>query len=170
MPYTTTHVLVGIILIELFRDFFIKDNKKFPRYYILIMAFASVFPDLEYIFQIPNLHRSLLHTLLLSLIFLGAGGISYFFGLKNKQTRKRHLKIPIIFFILAAGSFLHIVLDVVLRDGALIFYPFSSELIGLSLASYMPVSESVALIVLDTLLLFFWIFWLEFKLKVRDYF
>src|SRR3989344_989950 len=28
MPYTTTHVLVGIILIELFRDFFIKGNQK----------------------------------------------------------------------------------------------------------------------------------------------
>lgn len=47
MPYTTTHVLIWVILIELFRDFFIKDTRKFPRYYILIMAIAAILPDFE---------------------------------------------------------------------------------------------------------------------------
>ena len=170
MPYTTTHVLVGIILIELFTDFFIKDNKKFPRYYILIMAIASIFPDLEYIFQMPNLHRNLLHTLFVPLLFLILGFITMQTKIKNKEIKKRHLKLPIILFIFAAGSFLHILLDVLLRDGAMLFYPFLDAKIGLSLISYFPISESIVLIILDALLLFFWIFWMEFKLKISDYF
>lgn len=170
MPYTTTHVLVGIILIELFRDFFIKDARKFPRYYILLMAIASVFPDFEYIFQVPYLHRAFLHSLFLPLLFFVSGILSYAFHFKNKNIGKKHLKIPIIFFILASGSLLHIFLDVFLRDGAMLFYPFSEQMIGFNLISYIPISQSVTLIALDTLLLFFWIFWMEFKLKVRDYF
>src|SRR3989338_4800137 len=105
MPYTTTHVLVGIILIELFRDFFIKDNKKFPRYYILIMAIASIFPDLEYIFQMPNLHRNLLHTLFVPLLFLILGFITMQTKIKNKEIKKRHLKY--IFQIGKNGSYSH---------------------------------------------------------------
>ena len=47
MPYTTTHVLVTIIALELFRDYYLKNNKKFPSYYILIGAIAAIFPDVE---------------------------------------------------------------------------------------------------------------------------
>ena len=170
MPYTTTHVLIGIILIELFRDFFIKDMKKFPRYYILIMAIAAVFPDFEYIFQIPYLHRSFLHSLFIPLIFLLLGIFSYILKIKSREASKKHLKLPTIFYILSAGTLIHILLDVSLRDGAILFYPFSKKVIGLNLISLIPLSESLSLIAIDTLLLFFWIFWMEFKLKISDYF
>ena len=170
MPYTTTHVLVAIIAIELFRAYFFKDNKKFPRYYILIAAIAGILPDLEYIFQLPDLHRGFLHSLFFPLILFFIGMFILKSGVKINWVRKRHLKLSFIFFIFAAGSLLHIFLDVVIRDGGMLFYPFSYVVYGLNLVSLFPFSETLVLIGLDTVLLFFWIFWMEFKLKVDDYF
>ncbi|MAG02100.1 hypothetical protein CMI42_02080 [Candidatus Pacearchaeota archaeon] len=170
MPYTTTHVLVSIILIELFREYFVKNNYRFPRYYILIAAIAGIFPDIEYIFQFPDLQRAFLHSLFTPLIFLILGLVILKFNIKSSKVRERHLKLHLIAFIFAAGSLLHIILDSVLRDGARLFYPFSDVLYGLNLISLLPGSASFWLIALNTLLLFFWIFWMEFKLKVDDYF
>lgn len=170
MPYTTTHVLVGIILIELFRDYFIGDARKFPRYYILIMAIASVFPDFEYLFQLQHLNRGILHSLITPLIFLLIGIFALKLNIKNKKIGKWHLKLSSIFFIFSAGTFIHIFLDSTLRNGAMLFYPFSNIVIGLNLISLTPISESVTLIAIDTALLFLWIFWMEFKLKITNYF
>ena len=170
MPFTTTHVLVAIIAIELFREYFFKDNNKFPRYYILIAAIAAILPDLEYIFQLPDLHRSFLHTLFFPLTLLAIGLILLKIDFKHSWFGKKHLKLSFIFYIFAAGSLLHILLDLVLRDGSMLFYPFSSFVYGLSLVSLVPFSETLVLIGIDTVLLFFWIFWMEFKLKIDDYF
>jgi len=170
MPYTTTHVLIAIILIELFREYFVKNNKKFPRYYILIAAIAAVVPDLEYIFQLPDLQRAFLHSIFVPLIFLLVGLLIVGLDIKHKGLRKRHLKLSNIFFIFSAGTLLHMILDGVLRDGVVLFYPFSNFSLNLNLISYLPFNESLVLIGIDTLLLFFWIFWMEFKLKIDDYF
>jgi len=170
MPFTTTHVLVSIILIELFREYFFKDNKKFPRYYILIAAIAGILPDIEYIFLFPDLERGFLHSLFFPLILFLVGLFVLRSGIKNNWIRKRHLKLPFIFFIFAAGSLLHILLDVIIRDGSRLFFPFSDYLLGFNLVSLIPISEDLVLIGIDTILLFFWIFWMEFKLRVDDYF
>ena len=170
MPYTTTHVLIAIILIELFREHFFKNNKKFPRYYILIAAIAGIFPDLEYIFLYPDLQRAFLHSLFIPLIFLLIGIFILKFDIKHKSIRKRHLKLSFIAFIFSAGSLLHIFLDVILRDGVNLLYPFTDSLVGFNLLSLIPLSQNLSLIILDTILIFFWIFWMEFKLKISDYF
>ncbi len=170
MPYTTTHVLIAIILIELFREYFFKDNKKFPRYYILIAAIAGIMPDLEYIFMLPNFHRGFFHSLFMPLILLVIGFFILKFDIKNNWIRKRHMKLSFIFFIFAAGSLLHIFLDVIIRDGSSLLYPFSDFVLGFNLISYIPLSQDLTLIIIDTLLLFFWIIWMEFKLKIYDYF
>jgi membrane-bound metal-dependent hydrolase YbcI (DUF457 family) len=170
MPYTATHVLVSIILIELFREYFVKSNNKFPRYYILIAAIAGVFSDFEYIFQFPDLHRAFLHSLFVPLIFLVVGLFIWKFDIKHAVVRGRHLKLSAIAFIFSGMTLVHIILDSVLRDGAPLFYPFSDVWYGLSLVLLLPGGSSVWLIGIDTALLFFWIFWMEFKLKVDDYF
>ena len=79
MAYTITHVLVVVLLVELFRIYFIKNNYKFPRYYILIAAFAAILPDLDIIavyalypfgFAIEQVHRTFLHSIFVPLIYL----------------------------------------------------------------------------------------------------
>ena len=79
MPYAVTHVLAAIILVELFREYIIKDNRKFPRYYILIAAIGGIIPDLDiglvYImhffgFAVEQIHRTFLHSIFIPLILL----------------------------------------------------------------------------------------------------
>ena len=91
-------------------------------------------------------------------------------GIKINWFRKKHIKLSFMFFVFAAGSLLHILLDVVIRDGSRLFFPFSDFLLGFNIIFFVPISEDLVLIGIDTILLFFWIFWMEFKLKVDDYF
>lgn len=180
MPNTTTHILIAIILIELFREYFVKDNKKFPRYYILIAAFAGIIPDLDYLgyyvlyffgFGVEQVHRTFLHSLLVPILLLIIGLIILKLGLKHKWIVKKHMQLSTILFILSAGSLLHIILDALFAGTIMPFYPFSNYSIGLSMVSVFPqglqwmISHTI-----DAILLFFWIFWMEFKLKIPDYF
>ena len=116
MPYATTHILVAVILIELFREYFVKDNKKFPRYYILVAAIGAIIPDLDigvysvlsfFGFTIEQVHRTFLHTLFIPIILFLTGIFMWKFKIKNSKAGKMHMKLPVIFFILSAGTLLH---------------------------------------------------------------
>ncbi len=159
MPYTTTHVLISILLIELYIHFFVTDKKTVPSHYLLIAAIGGVLPDLEYIVQYPNLHAAFMHSLFTPLIFfvigilwLGGGNFS------------RKYKLPFVFFCFSVMSFVHILLDIVLKDGAPLLYPFSMTITSYHLFSYLPGDYIVNFIIFDSILLFLWIFWLEFKI------
>ena len=180
MPYATTHILIAIILIELFREYVIKNNKKFPRYYILVAAIGAVIPDIDILafyflnffgFTYEEVHRTFMHTLFIPLISLIIGMIFLTYKISNKQLRDRHLKLSTIFFILSAGCLLHLVLDATFYGMIKPFYPLLNFEVGLNLI--LLFSESIRNLVLPTLdgiLLLFWLFWLEFKLKIGDYF
>ena len=171
MPYTTTHVLVAIILIELFREYFFKNNKKFPRYYILIAAVAGVFPDIEYLFRMSYIGRTFMHSLFVPLIFVLLGFLVLKLDFRSAWVRKRHLKLSFVLFVFAAGTFVHLILDSIFIDPIFLFYGFSDLAVGFELISKFPENlQELVLPVVDAILLFFWIFWMEFKLKVDDYF
>ncbi|MDP2628717.1 MAG: metal-dependent hydrolase [Nanoarchaeota archaeon] len=180
MPLATTHILVAIILIELFRNFFVKDNKKFPRYYILIAALGGIIPDLDiagyYVlslfgFTFEQIHRTFFHTIFIPLILFLIGIFIYQTKMKSKEFGKRHINLHTTFFILAAGSLLHLILDATLSGYIIPFYPFSSFSVGLNIIKLFPTAwQSLILPTLDGILLIFWIFWMEFKLKISDYF
>ncbi len=180
MPYATTHILLAIILIELFREYFIRDNKKFPRYYILIAAIGAILPDFDFLFvyllypfgfTIEQIHRTFLHTVFVPLILFGVGLICWKLKLKNKEFGKRHLHLPTIFFILSAGSLLHLILDVIVSGTIKPFYPFLHYQIGFWLINIFPVGlQQIIMPTIDGILLLFWIIWMEFKLKITDYF
>ncbi len=180
MPNPTTHILIAIILVELFREYFVKDNKKFPRYYILIAAVAGIIPDLDLLayyglyffgFSFQQVHRTFLHSLLIPLVLFLLGLVFYKLNIKNKVIGKRHMKISIILFIFAAGSVIHILLDILFGGIIMPFYPFSDISIGFNLFAIFPDKlEWMMPHTLDAALLFFWLIWMEFKLKVREYF
>ena len=50
MPLATTHFIATVVLITLFRDFFIKDKKKFPVHYVFIGGLAGLLPDVDIAF------------------------------------------------------------------------------------------------------------------------
>jgi len=180
MTYVVTHVLAAIILIELFREHIIKDNRKFPRYYILIAAIGGILPDFDvgayYIlyffgFTIEQTHRTFLHTIFIPIILLIIGILLYKFSIKSPEIRKHHMKLSAIFFILSAGALVHLILDAVVAGNIMPFYPLLNYSIGVNLINFMPQGlQDSFLEVLDAILLVFWILWMEFKLKIRDYF
>ena len=179
MPYAITHILVAVILIELFREYFIKDYKKFPRYYILIAAIGAILPDIDIVFYyllyffgftLEQIHRTFFHTLFIPLIFLLAGIFVFKIKIKNPQLEKRHMHLSTILFIFAAGSLLHLILDGLVGK-VIPLYPLSNFSINLDILSLFPESwKDLILPTIDALLLFFWIFWMEFVLKRRNYF
>ncbi len=92
-------------------------------------------------------------------------------NIKNNETGKRHLKLSTIFFIFSVGSLIHLILDAVFSGMIIPFYPISSLAIGLNLISLFPKElEWMIPHTIDAILLFFWIFWMEFKLKISNYF
>lgn len=164
MPYTTTHVLVSILLIELYIHFFVRNKKIVPQYYILIAAIGGIIPDLEYMFQYPDLHAAFMHSLFVPLIFIVLGIVT--FMRRGNFTTK--YKLPFIFFSFGVMSFVHIMLDVILKDGAMLLYPFSPTITSLHLFSLLPGDYIANFIIFDSILLFLWIFWLEFKIHLSQ--
>jgi hypothetical protein len=179
MAYAVTHILVVILAVELFRKFVVKNNKIFPRYYILIAAIAGLIPDLDiaayYIlyffgFSIEQVHRTFMHSAFIPLGLFLIGLIIYVTGIKHPELRKHRLRISTIFFILAAGTIIHLILDAIY--GIIMpLYPIITTGIGLDLLAKAP-RELQELIpaTIDGILLLGWLMWMQFKLKIDNYF
>lgn len=177
MPYAVTHFLAAIFLVGLFRDYFIKDKKKFPLSYVLIGGIAGIAPDLDvfafYIasffgFLYGEVHRAFSHTLFVPLLFLFLGFLSY--GFKNKRLGIHHLKLRNIFFVIAFGALIHILLDFLIIGKVGLFYPFSYTTAGLGLYELLPISwQDTFLYSLDAALMVGWICYLEIRHKISDF-
>lgn len=180
MPYAVTHILIAVIIVELFRKYIIKSNKKFPRYYILFAAIGGLIPDLDiaffYVlyffgFTFEQIHRTFMHSIIIPLGLFLIGLFVLKAGVKLPFINKRHINLSTIFFIFAGGSFVHLLLDLVLGSKFPILYPLILTDFGLDLLKKFP-AELRELIAptLDGILLLFWIIWMQFKLKIDDYF
>ena len=180
MPLATTHILAVIILVELFRNYFVKDNKKFPKYYILIAAIGAIIPDLDIVayyilyffgFTFDQIHKTFFHTLFIPIILFLIGFASLKINFKSQQTKKMHIKISTIFFIFSFGALIHLFLDFLFDNNLMLFYPFSNFSADFNVVSIFPKElQWLILPTLDGILLLFWIMWMEFKLKISDYF
>jgi len=177
MPQVVTHILVPIILLSLFRDYFIKNKQKFPLHYVLIGGIAGILPDIDigiyYVlgffgYSINEIHRIFSHNLFLvaGLIILGF----LFLEIKNKELGKHHLKLSTILFVIAFGVLIHILLDFLIAGDVALFYPFSSGTFGLNLVWVLPVIWQETIIpVIDAILLTGWLIYMEVKHKISDF-
>jgi membrane-bound metal-dependent hydrolase YbcI (DUF457 family) len=177
MPQAVTHFLIPVILLELFREFFVKDKKTFPVHYVFIGGLAGLLPDLDiavyYILSffgatLEEVHRTFSHNLFVPLIFIILGLV--FHGFKNKELGKHHLKLSTIFFIIAFGVFIHLLLDATVMGRIIPFYPLSTYNIGLDLLNHVPVPwQSTILPTLDAILLVLWMIYLEMRHKISEF-
>lgn len=180
MPYAPTHILLGILLIEIFRKYVIKNNKRFPRYYLLIAAIGAILPDFDFAafyilsffgFTVEQLHRTGSHTIFLPLILFIIGFVILKLEIKYPEFRKRHITLPTTFFILSATSLLHIILDALLHGYITPFYPFSGYTLGFNIIYIFPLAwQDYVAPTVDAFLLIFWISWMIFKLKIDEFF
>jgi membrane-bound metal-dependent hydrolase YbcI (DUF457 family) len=169
MPLAVTHILLAIIIVDLFRDYVIKDHKKyFTLHTLLIAGIGGLLPDIDIPISwavkflglnIPLLlHRGITHTLLFSLIFLVSGIILW---------KKKNLKIAGYFFVLSFGIFLHLMLDFVLGSwevGVMWFWPIVQTPFKL-----MTVDLREFIMGLDAILLLSWLWHEEHKHKIVDF-
>ena len=176
MPQAVTHFLIPVILLELYREFFIKNKKTFPIHYIFIGGLAGLLPDLDiavyyflsfFGFTIQEVHRTFSHNLFVPLLFIVLGAL--FFKFKNKELGEHHLKLSKIFFVIAFGIFIHLLLDLTISGIIMPLYPISDFTFGLNLINLVPSPwQSTIIPTLDAVLLIFWMVYLELKHKISD--
>lgn len=168
MPNAVTHVLTTIIILDIFRDYIIKNKKLIPLHFIFIGGIAGLLPDIDVPvgwiagkFGIDIVHGFFTHTLLFVLIFLFMSLIYY----------RIDKKISILFLIITFGVFWHILLDFVLGGGyfgsIMLFYPFSAQLYELHLLTSFNLPNLVA--GLDAVILLLWLYHEEKRHKISDF-
>lgn len=171
MPYAVTHILVPLIIIGLFRDYFVR--KKFPLYYVFIGGIAGILPDLDVLVfyflsffgvDFNSVHRTISHTLFVPLALLLLGLLT----IRNRSRRK--FKLSIIFFVISFGTFTHLVLDAIFSGRIMPFYPLSYYAVGFNIIDLAPFSwQPLLLPTLDAALLILWLCYLEIKHKISDF-
>ena len=177
MPQAATHLIIALIIGGLIRDYLIKDKKKFPLHYVLILGLAGILPDLDiavywvlhwFGFTISEVHRTFTHNLFVPLIFLALAGISWKW--KNKSLGKHKLKIHTIFWIIALGILIHLALDASIAGKIMPFYPVSYYSIGNTYIESLPMPLSkIFFPSLDAALIILWLIYLEWKHKISDF-
>ena len=79
MPQAVSHVLIPVILLSLFRDYFIKDKSRFPLHYVIIGGAAGLIPDIDmavyYVlsffgFTVQEIHRTFSHNIFVVILFI----------------------------------------------------------------------------------------------------
>ena len=177
MPHAVTHFLIPVILLELFRHFFVKDKESFPIHYVFIGGLAGLLPDFDMIpyfilglfgFSIQGIHRTFTHNLFFPSLFLICAG--FFHNFKNKWLGKYHLHLEDIFLVIAFGVFIHILLDAIVCGAILPFYPFSEFSFGLNLVKMVPESLQESILpTIDAVLLILWMVSLEIRHKISEF-
>jgi membrane-bound metal-dependent hydrolase YbcI (DUF457 family) len=168
MPFAVTHVLLTIILVDIYRDYFAKHKKYFSLHTIFIAGFAGLLPDIDIplnwflnLIGVELIHRTITHTLLFGLIFLIPAFILWHY--------KKH-KTAIYFFVTCFGILLHIFLDYsFISDGGIgimLLYPFSNAAYGLNLLQNVSYNFFAAI---DAIILLAWLWHEEIKHKISDF-
>jgi len=178
MSYAVTHLFVPMFLLELYRDLIVKSKEKFPFHYVLLGGIAGVLPDFDiaifyvlsfFNFEIDSIHRTFSHNIFVPLFFIVLGFL--FYNYKNEFLGRRHLKLKTIFFVIAFGTFIHLLLDMIVAGSIMPFYPILDYSIGFNLIRIFPLSwKETILQSIDAAVLILWFIYIEVKHKITEIF
>ncbi len=174
MAYAVTHVIVAIVIIDLYRDYIAK--KKFSTWLVLIGGIAGLLPDLDVplqwlanalVGQAITLHRVVTHSLFFVGVFLLLALPFYLhrhLELKVAKWRIPYEFIAIFFTVVAFGWLTHIALDcAVASDYNLTWFP------GHPLGFCPHPFSSDTLLGLDAIILMLWLIHEEWAKKIKDF-
>ncbi|MEK6935782.1 MAG: metal-dependent hydrolase [Nanoarchaeota archaeon] len=177
MVYAVTHFLVVVLLLEIFRNFYVKDKKLFTIHYVFLGGLAGLLPDLDIVifyilsffgFTFNQIHRTFSHNLFVVLIFVILAVL--FYHIKYEKLGYRHLKLRNIFLVIGFGIFIHLLLDAFIAGSIMPFYPFSYYSVGLNLINLVPQTWRQSILPsLDALMLIIWMVYLEAKHKISSF-
>lgn len=169
--------MIVIIILSIFRDYFVKNKKTFPLHYVLMGGIAGILPDIDvaayYVmsffgYTISEVHRTFSHNLFVVLLFILLGLLMY--STKNSELGKHHLKLRNLFFVIAFGVFMHLLLDYLVQGSIMPLYPFSTAAFGLNLIKLIPLAwQNSFLPSLDAVLLVLWLIYIELKHRISDF-
>src|SRR3989344_4866727 len=124
MALAVTHIILTIAFLDIFRHY-VFGLKKFPRYLLVIGGIAGLAPDLD----IPiswiltlitentvNIHGLFTHSIFFALLFAVIGAVLQY---------KKNLKWAKIFYVVAVGWTLHILLDCAFNAYSTFLWPLS---------------------------------------------
>lgn len=164
MALAVTHVLVVIVILDIFRHY-IFGKDKFPRYLVVIGGIAGLAPDLD----IPlgwfwsaisgtkvNLHGLFSHSFFFVLLFLAVAIIRHY---------QDDFKWAKIFYVIAIGWIFHLVLDC-LYGTDLKFFLWPSQLALAFCPSWniYPLAASI-----DAIILAVWLIHEEVHKHIKRY-
>lgn len=173
MPLAVTHVILTIILVDLYRDYVMKNHKKYLTLNTIIIAgIAGLLPDIDipinwvlgffgYSFEFLQ-HGGITHTAVFGLIFLIPAYIYW---------KKEEHKTSTIFIVIAFGILFHIFLDYLLGGGAgegvMWLWPLSAHAYKIHLLFRLGMPNIP--VALDALILLAWLWHEEIKHKIKDF-
>lgn len=166
MPYSLTHFVFALILVLIFKNL-LKDEKNFPRHYLLIVLGGALLPDLDILvysivgkfgYGFYDIHRTFSHSIFIPFAFLLFAFIS----------RKNNKLLSNILMIFSIAIFSHLALDMIVSGNLELFFPLSSMKTGLNLINLLPeYLQGLVLPVLDTIALIAVVIWLDLK-KIKS--
>src|SRR3989338_5881856 len=167
MPLAVTHVLLTIVLLDIFRDYIIKKKKLIPLNYLFIGGVAGLLPDIDIpVFWLLNnvlsikttwFHGTYTHIFLIPIVL----GVVAFFAYKyNKKT-------GVLLGVIAFGYFLHVLLDFLFYGTNLSpFWPLLNTAFT-GFISHLNIKDFE--MGLDAFILLAWLWHEEVKHKIRDF-
>ncbi len=171
MPQAVTHIIIPLVLADIYRDYFSK--KKFNIRYVLIAGLAGLLPDVDiligwilnmfFYYPISNLHRSLTHTLFFPLILFLLFLLTK--NSKSKFLKKQKLKLNYVFLAISFGIIVHILLDAIF-SGPIQILP--NILFGFNLIP-LETFQGTFFAGIDAIILVLWLMHEELKHKISDY-
>ena len=175
MPYAVTHVILTIVIADMYRDYAVK--KKFSTWFVVIAGIAGLLPDMD----IPlgwiasaimgkdvGFHRLYTHSFIWFIALFMIGAAVYYFAKKQDykifswMVQKRD--IVLFFMAVAFGWFMHVFLDcVVAADHNLSVFPMFP--INMCPAPFSP----DMLAGLDAIILIVWLVHEQWRHEIKDY-
>lgn len=167
MPQAVFHVLSGLIVADVIRDFVFR-KKYFPLYLVLIAGIAALLPDFDVLLywiaetfasaDYMIFHRTYTHSLLFLVLFI-LPAIAFHFSKKRKARN--------IFLMISLGVLLHLLFDAIFQGSIMPLYPFSSFELGLNLfGSHLGGTMAQGV---DAILLVLWLVYLEMRHRISDF-
>lgn len=163
MAYAVTHIILTIVILDLFRHYLF-GKQKFPRYLLVIGGIAGLLPDIDVPFtwlynlftttQV-NFHGMFTHSIIFPLVIVAVGVILH--AMKNMKWAK-------ISYVIAAGWFLHLILDCLYGGYTTLIWPLgiaTNFCPQWGLGSYAPGIDAIILVV--------WLVHEEVHNKIKDY-
>ncbi|MBR9699623.1 metal-dependent hydrolase [Candidatus Woesearchaeota archaeon] len=168
MPYAVTHVLLTIIVIDLYRDYIAKKGS-ISLHTVLIGGIAGLLPDIDILadwilsfFGYGVMHGTITHTPWFALLFLIPGLVFQ---------HRREKKKAMLYYVISFGVFFHLFLDWFLGGGyhlgVMWLYPFSFWTHKIHLLNMFGWNHVPA--ALDALILILWLWHEEVKHKIKDF-